>query len=356
MMRFPLFMYLAPRTVADAAQALASHGAAAMLVAGGTDLYPNMKRRQFEPTVLVGLLAIRELRGVRGGAREGVTLGSCTTLSAVAVHPEIAAHYPALATAAGLVSSPQLRNMGTIGGNVCVDTRCNYYNQSYEWRKAVGFCMKKDGDICLVAPGSSRCWAVSSSDTAPVLWALGATARLAGPAGERTISVLALYQDDGIVYLAKRPDEILTELALPPADSWDSVYLKLRRRGSFDFPVLGVAVAVRREGEIVREARVVLGAVASTPREAPAAATALVGQRLTSETITRTAEAAAGPAKPLDNTDFTHPYRKRLVRVYVARALARLAGLEDLEGRPGFPGEPRALGGVGDISGPPPSK
>ncbi len=186
----------------------------------------------------------------------------------------------------------------------------------------------------------------------------------------------ALYQDDGIAYLAKRPDEILTELALPAADGWDSIYLKLRRRGSFDFPVLGVAVAVRREGEVVREARVVLGAVASTPREAAAASTALVGQRLTSESITRAAEAAAGPAKPLDNTDFTHPYRKRLVRVYVARALARLAGLDagpssfdGFEGRPGFPGEPRALaGGVrggsspprlnnqGAISGPPPSK
>jgi 4-hydroxybenzoyl-CoA reductase subunit beta len=255
-------------------------------------------------------------------------VGAGATLTRVTEHPEVAAHYPALARAAGVVSTPQLRNMGTLGGNVCVDTRCNYYNQSYEWRKAVGFCMKKDGDICLVAPGSDRCWAVSSSDTAPVLWALGATARLVGPAGARTVPLSALYRDDGIEYLAKRPDEILTELVLPPADGWDSVYLKLRRRGSFDFPVLGVAVALRRENHVVREARVVLGAVASTPREAPAAAAALVGQRLTSETITRAADAAAGPAKPLDNTDFTHPYRKRLVRVYVARALARLAGLD----------------------------
>ena len=313
MIRLPAFEYLAPRTVGDAVKYLADRGADAMLVAGGTDLFPNMKRGQFEPKALVGLRGIRELSGVQGEARRGVTIGAATTLSAVATHPEVTRHYPALATASGLVSSPQLRNAGTLGGNVCVDTR---------------FCMKKDGDICLVAPGSDRCWAVSSSDTAPVLWALGATARLAGPAGERTISVSALYQDDGIAYLAKRSDEILTELALPPADGWDSVYLKLRRRGSFDFPVLGVAVAVRREGEVVREARVVLGAVASTPREALAAATALVGQRLTSETITRAAEAAAGPAKPLDNTDFTHPYRKRLVRVYVARALARLAGLD----------------------------
>ena len=159
-----------------------------MLVAGGTDLYPNMKRRQFEPKVLVGLAGVAELRGVRGNAREGFTIGAGTTLSAIARHPEIVRHYPGLATAAGLVSSPQLRNMGTIGGNLCVDTRCNYYNQTFAWRKAIGFCMKKDGDICLVAPGSPRCWAVSSSDTAPVAWSLGAQVRLAGPAGERVDS------------------------------------------------------------------------------------------------------------------------------------------------------------------------
>ena len=327
MIRLPTFEYLKPRTVGDAVKYLADRGPDAMLVAGGTDLYPNMKRRQFEPKALVGLRGIRELRGVRA-TTGGITIGAGSTLTQVATHPEVARRYPALATAAGLVSSPQLRNMGTLGGNVCVDTRCNYYNQSYDWRKAIGFCMKKDGDICLVAPGSPRCWAVSSSDTAPVLWALGATARLAGPAGERTLPVASLFKDDGIDYLAKRADEIVTEIALPESDGWSSVYLKLRRRGSFDFPVLGVAAAVRREHEIVREARIVLGAVASQPREAIAAGTALVGSRLTSETITRAAELAAGPSKPLDNTDFTHPYRKKVTRVYVARALARLAGLE----------------------------
>jgi len=208
-----------------------------------------------------------------------------------------------------------------------VDTRCNYYNQTYEWRKAVGFCTKKDGAICLVAPGSPRCWAVSSSDTAPVLWSLGARVRLHSPTGERTIPVEALFRDDGIEYLAKRPDEILTDILLPPADGWRSAYLKLRRRGSFDFPVLGVAVAVQMEGDVVRDARIVVGAVASQPRPAPAAAAALVGGRLTSELIARVAELAAGPAKPLDNTDFTHPYRKKMTRVFVARALASLAGL-----------------------------
>jgi len=328
MMRLPSFDYVAAKTVDEALRALADAGPDGMLVAGGTDLYPNMKRRQFEPKTLVGLRAIKDLRGVSGSAREGVTIGACTTLTAVASHPSVARDYPALATAAGVVSSPQLRNMGTLGGNVCVDTRCNYYNQTYEWRKAIGFCMKKDGDICLVAPGSDRCWAVSSSDTAPVLWSLGARLRLHGPGGERTIPVSALFHDDGIAYLAKRPDEIVTEILLPPADGWRSVYLKLRRRGSFDFPILGVAVALRLEGDVVREARVVLGAVASVPREAPKAAAALVGRRLTTETIEAAAEAAAGPAKPLDNTDLTHPYRKKVARVFVARALARLAGLD----------------------------
>jgi 4-hydroxybenzoyl-CoA reductase subunit beta len=335
MMRLPPFTYLPAVSVADAAKLMAEHGPAAMLVAGGTDLYPNMKRRQFEPSVLVGLRGIRELGGVRGMARAGLAIGSGTTLTAVSRHAEVARHYPALATAAGLVSTPQLRNMGTLGGNVCVDTRCNYYNQSYQWRKAVNFCMKKDGEICLVAPGSSRCWAVSSSDTAPVLWSLGATVRLVGPAGERLVPISALYRDDGIEYLAKRPDEVLAEILLPPADGVRSVYLKLRRRGSFDFPVLGVAAALAMDGDRVTRARIVLGAVASQPREATEAADLLTGERLTAELIERVADRAARPSKPLDNTDLTHPYRKRMTRVYVARALKQIAGLDDVAaGRP----------------------
>jgi 4-hydroxybenzoyl-CoA reductase subunit beta len=327
MMRLPPFTYLAPVSAADAAKLMADHGGDAMLVAGGTDLYPNMKRRQFEPRVLVGLRGIKELVGVRGTAGAGLVIGAGTTLSATARHPEIARHYPALATAAGLVSTPQLRNVGTLGGNVCVDTRCNYYNQSYQWRKAVNFCMKKDGEICLVAPGSPRCWAVSSSDTAPVLWSLGATVRLLGPAGERVIPIAELYRDDGIEYLAKRPDEVLTEIVLPPASGLRSAYLKLRRRGSFDFPVLGVAVALAMDGERVVRARIVLGAVASLPREAVEAGRLLAGQRLTAELIEETAARAAGPSRPLDNTDLTHPYRKKMTRVFVRRALRALAGL-----------------------------
>ncbi|MGH7349856.1 MAG: FAD binding domain-containing protein [Candidatus Rokuibacteriota bacterium] len=329
MMRLPPFTYLAPVSVADAVKLMADHGPEAMLVAGGTDLYPNMKRRQFEPTVLVGLRGVRDLAGVRRPGGGGLAVGAGTTLTAVSRHPEVRARYAALATAAGAVSTPQLRNMGTLGGNVCVDTRCNYYNQSYQWRKAVNFCMKKDGEICLVAPGSSRCWAVSSSDAAPALWSLGASVRLAGPAGERIIPISALYQDDGIQYLTKQPGEIVTEIVLPPADGLRSVYLKLRRRGSFDFPVLGVAATLHLDGPIVRRARIVLGAVASLPREAREAAQLLTNERLSPELIDRVADAAARPAKPLDNTDLSHPYRKKMTRVFVARALRRLAGLPE---------------------------
>lgn len=329
MLRLPPFRYLAPRSLDAAVRALGEAGPNTMLVAGGTDLYPNMKRRQFEPSTLVGLRGVGELGGVRGRARDGLVLGAGTTLRAVAAHPEVRRHYPAVAEAAGLVSSPALRAMGTIGGNVCVDTRCTYYNQTHAWRQAAGFCMKKDGDVCLVAPGSPRCWAVSSSDTAPVFLSLGARVRLAGPHGERELPMAAFYRDDGIAYLAKDADEVLTEIALPPADGWRSAYLKLRRRGSIDFPILGVAVAVRLDGEVVRDARIVLGAVASLPREVPAAAGALRGERLTADVIERVAGLAAGPAKPLDNTDLTHPYRKKMTRVFVARALGRLAGLPE---------------------------
>jgi len=326
MMRLPPFTYFAPVSISDAVKLMADHGPEAMFVAGGTDLYPNMKRGQFEPSVLVGLRGIRDIAGVSGSAKAGMSIGAGTTLTVVSSHPEIARRYPGLATAAGLVSSPQLRNVGTLGGNVCVDTRCNYYNQSYEWRKAVNFCMKKDGDICLVAPGSSRCWAVSSSDTAPMLWSLGASVRLAGPKGERVIPISALYRDDGIRYLSKQPGVVLTAIVLPSADGWRSTYLKLRRRGSFDFPVLGVAVALRMDGDTVREAAITLGAVASQPRPAPEAAALLVGERLTPELIDRVADAAFKPSKPLDNTDLTHPYRKKMTRVFVARALHQLAG------------------------------
>lgn len=326
MLRLPPFEYLAPRTVAEAVEMMTNDGWGAMLVAGGTDVYPGMKRRIFEPKKLVGLRNIKELQKFE--VNDGLTLGAGLTLTQVAGHPEIVRRYPALATAAGLVSTPQLRNMGTIGGNLCVDTRCTYYNQTEPWRQALTFCLKKDGDICWVAPGSPRCWAVSSSDTAPIMIALGASVRLAGPMGQRTVPVQALYNNDGIEYLTKAPNEILVEITLPQASGVKMTYHKLRRRGSFDFPIVGVAAAIRQaEDGTCLEANIVLGAVASYPIKAVQAEELLVGQKMTEELIGEAARVAFKPAKPLDNTDMGHPYRKQMVRVYVQRALREVAGL-----------------------------
>jgi 4-hydroxybenzoyl-CoA reductase subunit beta len=303
------------------------HGPDAMYVAGGTDLYPKMKRRQMTPSVLIGLGNIAELRTLSNG--DGLTLGAGLTLAEIAGDSQLQEKYPALSRAAALVSSPPLRNAGTIGGNLCVDTRCTYYDQTYQWRKALGFCMKKDGDTCWVATSSSRCLAVSSSDCAPVAIALGATVRLVGPEGERTIPAEALYRNDGQFYMAKSADEILVSIHLPPRDGWRMVYWKLRRRGSIDFPILGVAVALRLDGEgNCAEARIVLGAVASEPVVMGEDVTGLlIGRRLTLELVEEVAQKASRPAKPMDNTDMNLSYRKKMARVYIAGALSEAAGL-----------------------------
>jgi len=292
-------------------------GPGAMYVAGGTDLYPNMKRRHQEPKTVISLMAIPELR--RAG---DAVIGAAVTLTELTVRPSD--RPTVVGTAARLVSTPLLRNMGTLGGNLCLDTRCNYYNQSYEWRKSIDFCMKKDGKICWVAPSSPRCWAVSSSDVAPVMVAIGAEYRLLGPNGERMVPAGRFYHNDGINYLTKQPDEILVDVRLPAPNGWDAVYHKLRRRGSFDFPVLGVAVWVRWKGKTISDARIVLGGVASYPQEVPEAAAALKGAPLSEESIAAASEAAYRPSKPMDNTDFDLSWRKQMTRVYAKRALDEL--------------------------------
>lgn len=334
MLRLPSFTYLQPSTLKEALVMKADAGPDGMFVAGGTDLYPNMKRRHQEPRTVISLMGIPELRAVGrsdGRADGGIVLGSCITLTGLSTSPPVRRSAPAVSHAAELVSTPLLRNMGTLGGNLCLDTRCNYYNQTYEWRKAIDFCMKKDGHICWVAPSSPRCWAVSSSDVAPVMVALGTEYVLVGPGGERVVPAARFYHNDGINYLTKQPDEVLTAVRLPPADGWDAVYHKLRRRGSFDFPVLGVAAWVKwetgkgkRQTGNVAEARVVLGGVASYPQEVPEAGTALAGSDLSDEAIAAASDAAYRPAKPMDNTDFDLSWRKQMTRVYVTRALTEL--------------------------------
>ena len=294
-------------------------GPRAMFVAGGTDLFPKLKRRQFDVDALIGLDFLA--REIRNGPSE-CEIGAGVTLATATGDVHLNEAFTGYAEAAGLVSSPPLRNAGTVGGNLCVDTRCNYYDMTYEWRKAAGFCMKKDGDICLVAPSSSRCWAVSSSDTAPMAIALDGVVGLTGPDGERELPVSALYRDDGIDYMAKQPSEVVTTLRLSADRNTRTAYVKLRRRGSIDFPIAGAAVAVQLDGDEVVACRIVLSAVASHPLEATAAEEFLKGKQVNADTIRETADIAAKPAKPLDNADLSHFWRKRMVRVVVEQALA----------------------------------
>ena len=331
MMRLPLFKYMAPKTAVEAAAILADHAPGeAMVLAGGTDLLPNMKRRQQTPAILVSLAHVAEIRHATNG--NGMILGAGLTLADIAHDARIKTHYSGLHQAASQVATPHLRNMGTLGGNLCLDTRCNYYDQNHEWRQAIGFCMKKDGTTCWVAPSSDRCLAVSSTDTAPMLLALGAKVMLVSKRdGGRIVPLTHLYANDGIHYLTRRPDEVLTQILLPAAAGWKSVYWKLRRRGSFDFPVLSVAAAVKlAPSGVVEAARLVLGAVASRPMEAADAAASLVGKSLADDAVVAAAaDAAFAHAKPMDNTDFVLHWRKRVVREFVTYALRELRG-EDM--------------------------
>jgi 4-hydroxybenzoyl-CoA reductase subunit beta len=333
MLRLPRFQLLEPTTWTEAATLLREHGAASsdvargtpsvgvMLVAGGTDLFPNMKRRQFTPEVLVSLGRVRGAREISNGT--GLRIAAGATLTEIASHPTVRDKYPALAQAAGVVSTPQLRNMGTIGGNLCLDTRCNWYDQSQFWRTAEGYCMKTHpAVVCRVAPSSPRCLAVASADTVPALIALGGTVTVENADGRRSLALADLYREDGIRHLAIGRDDVVVSVTLPDADGWRSTYLKLRDRNSFDFPIAGVAAAVRFDGGKVAEARIAITALASRPVAVDA--TMLVGTKLDEDAIAAAADAVHKAARPMDNTSGTISQRKRASRVFAERALRSL--------------------------------
>src|SRR5438477_11133883 len=302
MMRLPKFTYLVPRNIGEAVRMMGEAGPAGQFVAGGTDLYPNMKRRQQTPRTVISVGRISELHRIEGDGKEGLRIGAGVSLTEIVEHAVVNRDYPSLARAARLISTPTLRNMGTIGGNLLLDTRCNYYDQNYEWRKGINFCLKKDGDVCWVAPGSSKCWAVQSSDLVPVMVAIGAKFRLVSTLGERLIDAAGFYNDDGIDYLKKRADELLVDIHLPPTNGWRASYQKLRRRGAFDFPVLGVAAWLSGGTDAIADAKIVLGGIAPAPIEVSEAARALIGHPLNDDRIEAAAEAAYVKARPLDNT------------------------------------------------------
>jgi 4-hydroxybenzoyl-CoA reductase subunit beta len=342
MLRLPPFRYLRPKSLAEAAAMLSDAGAgtqepgAVRLVAGGTDLWPNMKRRNQKAAAVVSLMGIPGLAAIdgdetRGAENSELAIGATALLADVAAHAAVRARYPAFARAVESISSPPLRHMGTLGGNLCVDTRCTYYDQTEEWRRSIGYCLKEEGTVCWVAPGSRTCLAHAASDAAPMLAALGARVRLASAAGERALPVADLYRDDGIEYLGKRPDEILAEILLPAdadVQACRSAFWKLRRRGSIDFAVLSVAAAIWTDAAgTVSRARIFLGAVASAPVAADAAAASLVGRPLTADAIHEASHLCREVAKPMDNTDFQAQWRNLMVERYAEAALREIAGL-----------------------------
>jgi 4-hydroxybenzoyl-CoA reductase subunit beta len=325
MLRLPEFEYHRPDTVEEAIRLLDAFGGSALVVAGGTDVVPNLKHRLLEPRHVVSLRGIGALRGIR---QEGdqVVIGSGETLAAVAAHPAIRAALPSLARAAGQVAGPQLRNMGTIGGNLCLDTRCTYYNQTHFWRRALGYCLKKDGDTCHVTKVGRKCVAAHSADTPPVLMTLRAEADLVSAQGERSVPVADFFVSDGIWNTVRRPDEVVTRIRVPvPAPGTRLGFRKLRQRQSIDFPVLNVAAAVDFTAEeTIEDVRLVVSGLGSRPRVVTGLE-AVVGSPLDDDAIHAIALRAHQQCRPLTNIILDPEWRRAMVPVYVRRTLEELA-------------------------------
>lgn len=342
MLRLPPFRYHRPDTVDEAVSLLAEFGSDAMPIAGGTDLMPNMKHRLFTPAHLVSLNGISAMRGIEvvenagaggNGACGGafgpadvlLRIGALETLAGVAANPLVRLHFPGLAEAAGLVAGPQLRNMGTIGGNVCLDTRCTYYNQTRFWRGALGYCLKKDGTVCHVTKVGRKCVAAHSADTPPNLIALGANFTLTGPNGTRAVRASDFFVTDGIWNTRRAADEILTTITIPIVPGRRSAYRKLRQRNSIDFPLLSVAVAADfEESGTVKGLAGVVSTLGARPRVLAGWPEIAVGWPLDDVVIEALAERARVQCRPLENLIVDAEWRRAMVPVYVRRALEDL--------------------------------
>ncbi|MBM4013507.1 MAG: 4-hydroxybenzoyl-CoA reductase subunit beta [Planctomycetes bacterium] len=336
MLRLEPFAFARPGSVDEAVALLAKHGRAARLIAGGTDVMPNLKHGLYEPEVVIGLSAVAELRGIAleggGAAANGsdgeLVIGAMTTLAEVESHPLVLARAPGLAQAARSVAGPTQRTMGTLGGNVCLDTRCVWINQSHFWRKSLGYCLKKDGTVCHVVQGGKSCVAAASNDTATLLCALGATLVIRSARGVRAVAIRDFYKPDGAMNQRLEPDELLTQIRVPAprrssGASW-SGYAKLRARNSIDFPKLSIAVAwtTDRVGAI-DDATLVVSAIAAVPRVIAGIADLARGGRADDPAlIARLGEQARKVTIPLTNIDGDTGWRRAMVPVFVKRAFA----------------------------------
>ena len=325
-MSLPQFKLLRPRSVAEAVDALAKQSGSVRVLAGGTDLIPSMRQKLFEPEYVLDLRGVSELRGIRPQA-DGVEIGALTTIRAIERSDFLRQRYSVLTEAAATVASPVLRNMGTIGGNICLDTRCLWYNQSLTWRKGCGFCIKKDGDLCHVAPGGTKCWAAFSADTPPALLCLDAEIEIVSPAGSRRIALADFYTGLGDAYRRLRPTELVTRVFLPARSAgFRGVYRKLRVRGSIDYPLAGVAVAMKRSNGHVADARIGITAVNPAPLLVKGTSELLSGKALDESLAEAVGDLAAKVSKPLTTSALTPEYRREMIRVFTKRAVLAAAG------------------------------
>jgi 4-hydroxybenzoyl-CoA reductase subunit beta len=325
----PQFKLLRPVNVEQAVALLAAHAGggarATRLIAGGTDLIPSMQQKLFEPEYVIDIRHIADLKGVRQ-TLDGVQIGALTSLAEIQHSEFLRQHYSVLTEAAATVASPVLRNMGTIGGNICLDTRCLWYNQSLTWRKGCGFCIKKDGDLCHVAPGGTKCWAAFSGDTPAALLCLKAEIEIASASGTRRMPLHEFYAGEGDNYRNLQPNELVTKVFLPASSAdFRGVYRKLRIRGSIDYPLAGVAVALKRSNGHVSEARVALTAVNPAPVLVKNASEMLEGKTVDESLAEALGDLAAKTAKPLTTSALTPEYRREMIRVFTKRALLAAA-------------------------------
>jgi 4-hydroxybenzoyl-CoA reductase subunit beta len=325
MLRLHEYTYHRPATVAAAAELLAAHPGRAMLIAGGTDLMPNMKHGLFTPEHVIALKQIQELHGIEERAGE-LLIGAAETLSTVSRDAAVRRRFPSLADAAGSVAGPQLRNMGTIGGNLCLDTRCTYYNQTHFWRNALGYCLKKDGDVCHVTKVGRKCVAAHSADTAPVLMTLGAVVDLVSVQGVRSVPVEKFFVADGIENTVRGWNEIVTRIRVPlPPSSLRTAFQKMRQRGAIDFPLLNMAVAAELDGAgVIADMRIVVSALGSRPRVIAGLDKVATGRKLDDATIDAVAERVFQQCHPLTNIIVDTEWRRAMVPVQLRRALARI--------------------------------
>lgn len=317
----PDFRLLRPTTAAEAVSLRAAH-AASRFLAGGTDLLPNMRRGLDTPEVVIDIHGIADLKTLHR-TDSALRIGAGVTLSTIAADAAIRQHLPALAEAAAAVAGPTHRAAATLGGNLCLDTRCMYYNQSEPWRQGNDYCMKRGADVCRVAKKSKRCYAVFSGDVAPALIALEAEVEILGPGGSRRLASADFYKDDGMAWLNLGADELLAAVHVPLSTGWRSAYEKIKVRGAIDFPLAGVAVALQRKGAALAGLRVALTGVTSRPL-AVSGLEDLLGKPLDEAALTVIGDQAELAAGTMRTTVVDPLYRRGVSPVLAKRLVKRL--------------------------------